>query len=130
VVLNKPVLFSLEPLTRIHRDAAQLSGNLQGPRPIEPFLSDPERVRATCPRELRDLLERFLATRAFKTACVLGYWGRWREARALREAFNVPRSWELPYAAPSWMLSTAAGALLASVPRALLTQVQRAEQRP
>ena len=129
VVLNTPVLFSFEPLARIHRDAAQLSGNLRGPRPVEPFLVSPDLVRASCPGGLRELLERFLTTRAFKTACVLGYWGRWREAKALRAAFDMPRSWELPYAWPSWILSTPAGALLASLPRALVTQAQRVERQ-
>lgn len=31
-----------------------------------------------------------LAARALKTACVLGYWGLWREARALVQRFRVP----------------------------------------
>jgi hypothetical protein len=100
-----------------------------GARSVEPFLLNPEVIRARCPRELHELLERFLATRAFKTACVLGSWGRWREARALRDALDVPRRWELPYAAPSWILSTRAGAALASVPHILFTQVRRSVRR-
>jgi glycosyltransferase involved in cell wall biosynthesis len=110
VVLNRPVLFRLEPLVRIHRDAAQLSGNLNGPRPIEPFLRRPELVRATCPPGLERLLDGFLAARAFKTACVLGYWGQWREARRLRRAFAVPGSWRLTYALPSLLCATPMGA--------------------
>ncbi len=35
---------------------------------------DAEEIRATCPPALGPLLERLLALRAFKTACMLGYW--------------------------------------------------------
>lgn len=110
VVLNRPVLFRLDPLVRIHRDAAELSGNLNGARPIEPFLQKPELVRATCPPGLEGLLDGFLAARAFKTACVLGYWGQWREARRLRRAFAVPGSWRRTYALPSLFCATPLGA--------------------
>ncbi|MFI4942653.1 MAG: glycosyltransferase family 2 protein [Burkholderiales bacterium] len=110
LALNRPVVFHPEPLVRIHRDAAQLSRNLRAARPIEPFLQRPDLVRATCPPGLETLLEGFLTARAFKTACVLGYWGQWREARSLRRAFARPGSWRFRYALPSVLCATPLGA--------------------
>jgi hypothetical protein len=60
-----------------------------------------------------------LAIRAFKTACVLGYWGRWREARALVRRFRSPGDWRLPYRAPALVCSTPVGAVAGRVARAL-----------
>jgi hypothetical protein len=57
--------------------------------PVEPFLESPERIEAVCPHELRQLLNDALAIRAFKRACVLGYWSKWREAAELRRRFVV-----------------------------------------
>ena len=54
-----------------------------------------------------DVAER---ARAFKTACVLGYWGRWREARSLVARFKLPGAWRLPYYAPALLCSTPLGA--------------------
>jgi glycosyltransferase involved in cell wall biosynthesis len=117
VLLNNPVLFNLEPLARIHRDAAQLSGNLDGPRPVEPFLVRPELVRAACPPGLERLLDSFLTWRAFKTACVLGYWGDWRAAGDLRRSFAHDGSWRLRYALPSLVCATPMGAWLGTAAR-------------
>jgi hypothetical protein len=119
VLLNERVAFRLAPLARFHADASGLSGNLAGARPVEPFLEHPEEVEAACPPELRALLERVLAARALKTACVLGYWGRWREAGALARRFRVRGAWRLPYYAPSLVCRTPAGALLGRAWRAL-----------
>ena len=119
VLLNEAVAFRLAPLARFHQDASGLSKNLVGARPVEPFLEHPEEIEAACPVELRPLLARVLATRAFKTACVLGYWGHWREASALARRFRVPGAWRLPYYAPSLVCRTPAGALLGRAWRAL-----------
>jgi hypothetical protein len=110
VLLNEPVLFGLEPHTRIHREAAGLSGNLGRARPLEPFLERPEEIEAACPERLRDLLARFLTTRAFKTACVWGVWGQWRQARDLRRRFRIPRDHRLPYYWSSLICTTPLGA--------------------
>ena len=83
VLLNHPVAVTLEPLIRIHRNASDLSRRGDGPRPVEPMLTDPDSLRESCPAHLRGLLDEILAARALKTACVLGYWGRWRDARDL-----------------------------------------------
>ena len=78
-------------------DASDLSVNFKGVRPVEPFLMDPEDVRAECPAELRGLLERFLAIRACKTASVYGYFGEHRKAREIMRTFVSPGDWRLPY---------------------------------
>jgi hypothetical protein len=119
VLLNEPVAFRLAPLARFHQDASGLSKNLSGARPVEPFLEHPEEIEAACPAGLRPLLARVLAARALKTACVLGYWGRWREASALARRFRVSGAWRLPYYAPSLVCRTPAGALLGRAWRAL-----------
>jgi GT2 family glycosyltransferase len=112
VLLNETVAFTLKPLIRIHKEASGLSSNLQSARPVEPFLIDPEEIRAVCPVELRPLLADILAIRAAKTACMLGYWGHWREARSLRRRFSTASQWRLPYFAPALICSTPVGAFL------------------
>jgi glycosyltransferase involved in cell wall biosynthesis len=112
VLLNESVAFNLKPLVRFHREASGLSKNLKGARPVEPFLKDPTEIEAVCPPPLRELLARVLAIRAAKTACVLGYWGHWREARALMKRFVKGEDWRVPYYAPALVCSTPVGAAL------------------
>ncbi|PYS97477.1 MAG: glycosyltransferase family 2 protein [Acidobacteria bacterium] len=119
LLLNESVAFDPRPLVRFHQDASGLSKNLAGARPVEPFLEHPEEIEAACPTHLRPLLARVLAARAFKTACVLGYWGRWREARSLFERFRLPGAWRLPYYAPALVCSTPLGAGLGGALRRL-----------
>jgi GT2 family glycosyltransferase len=119
VLLNEPVAFSLRPLVRFHHDASNLSKNLAGARPVEPFLLRPEEIERDCPPELRPLLARVLAIRAIKTACVLGYWGHWREARALRRRFRVAGDWRLPRYVPARVCATPVGAALGRAWRAV-----------
>lgn len=119
VLMNEPVAFDLRPLVRFHHDASGLSKNLAGARPVEPFLVRPEEIEADCPAPLRGLLARVLAIRALKTACVLGYWGRWREARALGRRFRVAGGWRLPKYVPAQVCATPVGAALGKAWRAL-----------
>lgn len=121
VLLNEPVAFNLKPLVCIHKEASGLSQNLPGPRPVEPFLTDPSEMLAACPPSLKNLLARVLAIRAAKTACMLGYWGRWREARSLMRRFTTAKHWRLPYYAPALVCSTPAGAVLGKVWRGVNT---------
>ncbi len=109
LLLNETVAFNLKPLVNFHVEASELSKNLKGARPVEPFLTEPEELRAACPAHLSSLLEQVLAIRALKTACVLGYWGRWREADKLRKRFNVPGEWRLPNYLPAIVCSTPLG---------------------
>lgn len=121
VLLNEAVAFSMKPLARFHVEASGLSKNLKGARPVEPFLTDEREIEAACPERLRPLLRRVLAARALKTACVLGYWGDWRAARALAERHvKVEGAWRLPYYAPSLVCRTPVGALIGRVWRAAL----------
>ena len=97
VLLNYPVSFSLEPCVRVHRDASHLSATGRVFRPLEPFLVSPEEIRAECPKELRPVLDQFLAIRAFKTACASSCWGQWMAARQLIRRFRVPSAHKLPF---------------------------------
>ncbi len=110
LLLNEQVAFHFEPLVRFHTEASSLSNNLPGVRPVEPFLAHPEEIESACPAHLRPLLARVLAIRAFKTACVLGYWGRWREAGELVRRFRLPGAWRLPFYAPALVARTPVGA--------------------
>ena len=112
VLLNETVAFNLKPLVQFHREASGLSKNLNGARPIEPFLEDPREIEAACPPALRNLLSQVLAIRAAKTACVLGYWGHWREAHSIMHRFTSARNWRLPYHASAVVCSTPLGSLL------------------
>ena len=120
LVLNEQVMVDLEPRACIHREASSLSSNLPAVRPVEPFLEDPSEIEDSCPTGLRPLLEQMLAIRAFKTACVLGYWGDWRKAAALRRRF-ARHSWRpmLPYQFGSMVCSTPIGPALGAAWRRL-----------
>lgn len=117
ILLNETVVFSVAPLTRIHFEASRLGKNLKRAHPLEPFLLEPEEIQAVCPPHLQDLLSRILAIRAFKTACVFGYWGEWGEARELVERFSKKGAWKLPYYAPAMLSSTPIGAILGRIYR-------------
>lgn len=118
VLLNERVAFNLHPLVQFHVEASGLSRNLQGARPVEPFLIHPEEIEAQCPPHLHDLLSHVLAIRAFKTACVLGYWGHWREARSLVKRFAVAGGWRLPKYVPAQVCGSPVGAILGKAWRA------------
>lgn len=117
VLLNEKVRFSTTPRVKFHREASALSNIRSGPRPIEPFLSNPELMRAACPPSLAPLLESFLAIRAFKTACMLGFWGDWRAAREIFTRFAEPEHWRLPLFFPALSLANPIGSTLARLVR-------------
>ena len=119
ILLNENVALNFKPLVKIHSEASELSKNLRRARPIEPFLIDPQEIEAACPPSLRNLLDRILAIRAAKTACVLGYWGEWREARLLMRRFTNRGHWQLPYYAPGLVCSTPLGSVLGKTWRGL-----------
>jgi glycosyltransferase involved in cell wall biosynthesis len=115
VLLNEHVFMNLTPLARIHFEASGATQTRRSVRPVEPFLNRPEEIGANCPAHLRGLLSRVLAIRAFKTACMLGYWGNWREARALVGRFRVGGSWRLPYYTSSLVCRTPIAAAIGKV---------------
>ncbi|MBI3406903.1 MAG: glycosyltransferase family 2 protein [Planctomycetes bacterium] len=110
VLLNEKVAINLEPLVRFHTEASELSKNLPGPRPIEPFLRDPSEIEKACPERLQDLLRDVLAIRANKTACMLAFWGRWRAARELLDRFCPWSAWRLPYFGRAQLVANPVGA--------------------
>jgi len=118
VCLNYPVYILFEEGAVFHRENSALSGN-RSMRPVEPFLEDPEDVRAVCPPNLSRLLENLLAIRAMKTSCVLAYWGEWRRARLLRRRYSVAGAWRLPWYFPSLLTVSPLGSLAGAGLRAL-----------
>ncbi|MDW6023085.1 glycosyltransferase [Mesorhizobium sp. BAC0120] len=122
VLLNEQVAIDLAPRTLVYRNASALSGNLSGARQIEPFLDNSDEIKQICPPHLAELLNQVLAIRAFKTACVLGYWGEWRAAARLRRSYARSSDRLLPYELASLICATPAGSLLGAIWR----QVMRA----
>lgn len=107
VALNSGIAVSLTPpCARYHTEDSELTRKDRGPRPVEPFLTDPSSVVAACPPDLRSLLDEVLARRALKTACMLGYWGRWREARSLVRRFHAKGRRASRYFIPAVISST------------------------
>jgi len=120
VLLTAKVSFLVEPHVRIHRDASGLSATKRlSSRPLEPFLARPDEVRALCPPDLREILEEFLAIRAFKTACAWSYWGKWSDARMLLRSFDAPGRHRLPYYWLAHMAATPAGSAMGVLARVL-----------
>jgi glycosyltransferase involved in cell wall biosynthesis len=120
VLLNETVLYSLEPLVRFHSEASSLSKNLSGPRPVEPFLKFPEEMEMECPRRLKPLLREVLSIRASKTACMLAWWGKWREARELRAKFASSRHVLQPWALTSAACSNPVASMAAQMWREVM----------
>jgi hypothetical protein len=117
VLLHEVVAVQMEPLVHVHTEASNLSGNLPGPRPVEPLLLHPEMIKEVCPSELQHLLNEMLAVRAIKTACVLGYWGQWRQARDLLQRFCPWSAWRLPRFGIAQVAATPLGAVAGRVVR-------------
>lgn len=125
ILFNEKVFFSFEPLVKFHRENSSLSANLKGPRPVEPFLLHPEEILDSVSCELRGVAEKILTARAAKTSCMLGYWGRWRDAASLLHRFISPQLLILPYGYPALLCSTPFGAGLGRCVRQLLYFRQR-----
>jgi hypothetical protein len=121
VLLNEKIVASMTPLVRYHTEASALAHNLGGPRPIEPILLYPEELDGACSPELRGLLRGVLAARAAKTACMLAYWGRWREGRALLRRFGGSAAWRLPLFALAQLAVSPVGAAAGKMVRLLKT---------
>lgn len=118
LALHEAIVLSLEPLAIYHREHSELNRRDLGARPVEPFLLDPADVETTAPPALQPLLRAFLNARALKTACMLTYWGRWREGRALIRRFRTRRAWQLPLFAAATLGVNPAGAYAGALVRA------------
>jgi glycosyltransferase involved in cell wall biosynthesis len=112
LLLNETLFFHQAPLVIYHRNASALTDFTNRVRDIEPFLVFPDEITRFCPELLLPLLREVLSLRAMKTACVLGYWGQWKKAFALRQQFLTPRSHTLPYYISSLVCSTPLGGIL------------------
>jgi hypothetical protein len=119
VLFNERVAVNMEPLVGFHTEASALSKNLKGPRPVEPMLLHPEQLEAACPGNLQSLLKKVLAIRALKTACMLGFWGKWREGRSLLNRFCPWSDWRLPRFGIAQLAATPAGAVAGRLARLL-----------
>lgn len=119
VLLNEPVWFEMETLADFDRAGSGLSGNLQGPRPVEPFVLDPALVLDYCPAGHQPLVRRFLALRAAKTAAMFGYWGRTAEAREVYSRYGKWHDRSLWYTWAGMAGATPLGALAGGALRAL-----------
>jgi GT2 family glycosyltransferase len=117
VMLRHPAAFCSRALVDKDCDAAELSTNLSGVRPIEPFLLDPDDLRRGCPENLRPLLRQVLALRACKTASVYGYYGDYHRARALVREFVRFSDWRLPWFHTALLACTPAGKWLGALAR-------------
>jgi glycosyltransferase involved in cell wall biosynthesis len=124
VLLNETVHWRLEELVTVNSDASGLTDNSRRRTPVEPFLSDPEPMRAACPPHLRGVLDRILAIRAFKRACVLGYWGEASAARDLNRRFTCPGSRDLPYYWPSRLAASTVLSPMSPVVRGLASAMR------
>lgn len=118
VALAEPIAISLEPLVHWHSEASELSRNQSGARPIEPFLLNPTPLTSSTPFELRPLVDRFLAVRACKTACMLAFWGDWQEARALVRRYGRIRFFGEKFVALGFLLASPIGAVAGRCVRA------------
>jgi glycosyltransferase involved in cell wall biosynthesis len=127
VLLQEPVWFELQTLVDFDRAGSGLSGNLNGPRPVEPFVADPSLVLDLCPPALRPLAERFLALRAAKTAAMFGYWGRTGEAREVYARYAKWHDRGLWYTWAGFAGTTAAGALAGGALRAVRGVTQKSK---
>ena len=133
ILLNETLFFNEAPLVIYHRDASELTDFSKRLRNIEPFLVFPDEITRSCPELLLPLLRDVLSLRAMKTACVLGYWGEWRKAFALRQEFLTPRSHTLPYYISSLVCSTPLGGILGKSHRdgrALLSRLNTKHRHP
>lgn len=118
VLLQHPVSFRFDPLVTFHTDASALSNNLPGPRPLEPFLRFSEEFELECPRALRPLLREILSIRASKTACMLAWWGRQKEAEALLARFAAVRRLWHPWALAATVAVSGLGIRVGALARA------------
>lgn len=119
LLLCEPVGLLPEQRVTFHLDASDLSHNHARARPVEPFLSAPEEVTAATPLPIRTLLRRFLSIRASKTACMLAFWGRTEEARALLDRFERDRTLDQPWALAALLAVSPAGRLAGALARAV-----------
>jgi glycosyltransferase involved in cell wall biosynthesis len=90
LALAGPLEIVLADLVEVDLGASALSVR-RSDRPLEPLFAAADELRAAAPPALRALCDDVLALRAGKAACVMAYWGRTAEARALMARHTRPR---------------------------------------
>jgi len=68
LLLNHKMYRIIEPLAWYHTETFGLDSIRPEPRPVRPFLIDPEPIRENCPHPFREVLERYLAWHALGAA--------------------------------------------------------------
>jgi hypothetical protein len=117
ILLRFDVAFCARPLSLHYLDASELSMNVKGVRPVEPFLTDTEGLYRTCPESQTELLRRVLALRACKTASVYGYFGQYQRSRDLMKRFVTLSDWRLSWFFPALVGCTPAAKWLGALAR-------------
>lgn len=83
LLLNHPIVISLDPHVIYHREASELTARSSGPRPIEPFLMFPQHILSTTPRHMEELAVRLLQARGLKTMILRMLFGKMKDAQAI-----------------------------------------------
>lgn len=112
LLLNRGIYLDLREGACYHTEASGLAINRRKCRPIEPMLQHPNDLRAVCPHDMMPLLDGVLAIRAAKTALMLSYFGKWRQARGLLEEFCPKSSLVTPYVAIAYAAANPAGSAI------------------
>jgi glycosyltransferase involved in cell wall biosynthesis len=116
LALAGPLEVVLADLVEVDLGASALSVRRPN-RPLEPLFAAAGELRAAVPAELRPLCDDVLALRAGKTACVMAYWGRPREARALLAGHTRPRDLRRGWVLLGRLCASPLGALAAAAAR-------------
>jgi hypothetical protein len=86
-------------------------------RPLEPVFAGAAELRAHAPVALHALVDDVLALHAGKTACIMTYWGRHREAAELIDGFTRRRHLRYGWVLLGRVSASPAGALAAAAVR-------------
>ncbi len=116
LVFSGAVEVVLEDLVTVDAGASALSVR-RPDRPLEPLFAAADELRAAVPAELRPLCDDVLALRAGKAACVMAYWGRPREARALLADHTRPRDLRRAWVVLGRLCASPLGTVAASAAR-------------
>jgi len=98
LLLQAPIYRCMEPLAHYHTEDSQLGiGARKSNLPLEPVLTDPEPLRASCPVDLRPTLELWLGYQAVRAAFMQLERGNPANAPRLLKAFPGARAFGRDY---------------------------------
>ncbi|MBN2377770.1 MAG: glycosyltransferase family 2 protein [Sedimentisphaerales bacterium] len=87
VLFGEPVMLIEPPAVRYHTETSELGFYLSRPRPIPPYLIEPETVLKYCPSANRKLLLQLLDYMALLSARQFARWGMKKQAQSLLDRF-------------------------------------------